>query len=365
MLPWQGLLCGGQQEPSDHRQVVGNAQRVLLPHFRLHPLDSRAVEQVIERAVRPVDARVVGEVGQPLLTVNPAGLAVARDHRVFVPQQMQLAVRRILPTLAGVQPQELAQGQQVEVAADQPGCAAPFEFIQQLDRGLDLLLHRAAPRGVTVQAGVEHGQLATVAQRQVGQQQGRLGLELAADEVRLGGRQLQAFGVFDLVTAEGRQFTADAAEDMPVGHEVGFPVEGLGTAGVEIDQALLQQGKLVLVMGGLGVFVEFLQQQDVGLFVTDHPRHFVEAGGHVFHGRAVVRATAVGGVVPEHVVLAGQVLHVPGHDLERLPGQQRGRTGRDTTHRQGFLRLGAPGQAVDQGGEQACNDQQAQQGYAQ
>ena len=92
---------------------------------------------------------------------------------------------------------------------------------------------------------------------------------------------LQALGVFDLVAAEGRQLAADAAEDVPVGDEVGFPVEGLGAAWVEVDQAFLQQGKLVLVVGRFGVFVEFLQQQDVGLFVADHPGHFVEAERHV------------------------------------------------------------------------------------
>ncbi|RMO64666.1 hypothetical protein ALQ38_05532 [Pseudomonas marginalis pv. marginalis] len=359
------LWRGGQQEAGNHRKMVGNTQRILLAHLRLHPLDPRAVEQVVQRAVGPVHARVVGEVGQPFLTVNPAGLAIARDHRVLVPQQMQLAVRRILPALAGVQAQELPQGQQVEIAPDQPGRATAFEFIQQLDRGFYLFLHRTAPRAVTVQAGIEHGQLATVAQRQVGQQQGGLGLELAADDIGFGRRQLQAFGVLDLVAAQCRQLATDAAEDMPVGNKVGLPVEGLDAAGVEVDQALLQQGKLVLVMGGLGVFVEFLQQQDVGLFIANHPCHFVEAGGHVFHGGTVVRATAVGGVVPEHVVLAGQVLDVPGHDLERLPRQQRGRTRCNAAHRQGFLRLGAPGQAVDQGDEQACDDQQAQQGDAQ
>ena len=71
-------------------------------------------------------------------------------------------------------------------------------------------------------------------------------MELTADEVGRGRRQLQAFGVFDLVAAQRRQLAAYTAEDMPVGDEVGFPVEGLGTAGVEIDQALFQQGMPLL-----------------------------------------------------------------------------------------------------------------------
>ena len=54
--------------------------------------------------------------------------------------------------------------------------------------------------------------------------------------------------MFDLVAAEGYQFAADAAEDMQAGHEVGFPVESLGAAGVEVDQALLQECDLVLVV---------------------------------------------------------------------------------------------------------------------
>ena len=71
---------------------------------------------------------------------------------------------------------------------------------------------------------------------------------MAADEVGRGHRQLQAFGVFDLVAAQGHQLAADAAEDMQVGHKVGFPVEGLGAARVEVDQAFLQQCDLVLVV---------------------------------------------------------------------------------------------------------------------
>ena len=143
--------------------MVGNAQRILLPHLGLHPLDTRAVEQVIDGAIRAIDAWVIGEVGQPLLAVDAAGLAVAGDHRVFIPQQMQFAVRRILPAFAGVQAQELPQRQQIEIAADQPRRATPLEFIQQLDRGLHLFLCDAASRHVGAKARVQYRQLAAVA----------------------------------------------------------------------------------------------------------------------------------------------------------------------------------------------------------
>ena len=65
-----------------------------------------------------------------------------------------------------------------------------------------------------------------------------------------------------------------------------------------------------------------LEQDDIRLFGADHPRHFVEAEGHVFRRGRIVGAC--GQVIPEHVALARQVLHVPGHHLECLTGLQLG-----------------------------------------
>ena len=170
--------------------MVGDTQCIRLPHFGLHPLDPWAVEHVIQGAIRAIHARVVGEVRQPLRTINPAGFTVTWDHRVFIPQQVQLTVRRIPAALAGVQAQELPQRQQVEIPADQPGCATAFEFIHQLHGGFHLLLYRRTPWHVAIQAGVEHRQLAAITQGEIGQQQGRFGLELAADEIGRGHGQL-------------------------------------------------------------------------------------------------------------------------------------------------------------------------------
>ncbi|MNL86706.1 hypothetical protein D3C87_2155230 [compost metagenome] len=69
--------------------------------------------------------------------------------------------------LFGLEAALLAQRQEVEVAADQPRRALAFEFVQHCGNGLDLLALDIAPRGMAVELGVEHGQRATVAQRQV------------------------------------------------------------------------------------------------------------------------------------------------------------------------------------------------------
>ncbi|MNZ76393.1 hypothetical protein D3C78_948960 [compost metagenome] len=201
-----------------------------------------------------------------------------------------------------------------------------------------------------------------VAQRQVAHQQGIPGLELAADDVRGCFRQLQAFGVFDLVAAQGCQLPANAAEDVPVGNEVGLPVEGVGAAGVEVGEAFLEQLELVLVVAGLGAVIQFLQQHQVWLLVADDPRYLIEAEGHVLRCRFFV--TALGQVIPEHITFTGQVLNVPGHHLQGLAGDQGGRLGAATDF-QCFLGLGAPGQAVEQRQQQAGERQQAQQGVAQ
>ncbi|MNI43178.1 hypothetical protein D3C73_975010 [compost metagenome] len=216
--------------------------------------------------------------------------------------------------------------------------------------------------GRTLQMGIEHRHLPTVTQRQVAHQQGVSGFELAAERIARDDGQLQALGMFDPVTAQGCQLPADAAEDMRVRYEVGLPVEGADTAWVQIGEPFLQQFELVLVIAGLGAVVQFLQQHDVRLFVANHPRHFVEAEGHVFRCGAFVGTS--GQVIPEHVTLAGQVLNVPGHHFQCLPGDQGGGLG-TATDGQLFIGVGAPGQAVGHHGDQADHDQQAQQGVAQ
>ena len=260
---------------------------------------------------------------------------------------MQLAVRRVAQALFSGQAQELADGQQVEVAANHPRRALAFIFVDQRCRRLHLVLEVAVVEGGGIKLRVDGHQLPTVIERQVADQHGGLGLELTADQVALGHRQLQALGVFDLVTAEGDDLAPDAAENMPIGNKVGFPGKGLGAARVEVDQAFLQQGELVLIVAGLGFFVEVLQQDQVGLLIANHPRHFIQAEGHVFTGRAVIRAAAVDQVVPEHIALAGQVLDVPGHDLDRLPGHQRG-GGDRATDCQHLFSVRAPRNAVNQ-----------------
>lgn len=112
-----------QQEPRDHRQVIGDAQGVVLPDLGFDPFDPWAVEQVVDGAVGAVEAGVVRVVGQPVLAVDAAGLVVGGDHWVFVPQQVQRAVSGVGRALFGWQAQVLAEGEEVEVAADQPGRA--------------------------------------------------------------------------------------------------------------------------------------------------------------------------------------------------------------------------------------------------
>src|SRR5689334_24846490 len=53
----------------------------------------------------------------------------------------------------------------------------------------------------------------SIAQWQVTHQQGVFRLELTADEIDRRFRQLQAFGVFDLVAAQGRQLPANARSE--------------------------------------------------------------------------------------------------------------------------------------------------------
>ena len=173
---------------------------------------------------------------------------------------------------------------------------------------------------------------------------------------------MQAFGVFDAIATQCRQLAADAAVDMGLGDEIGLPVEGAGTARIQVGDAFLQQLELILVIAGLGAVVEFLQQHHVGLFVADHPRHFVEAEGHVFQSRRFI--VALSQVIPEHVALAGEELHVPRHDFQRLPGHQRRCRGA-ATDRQGFAGVGAPGQAEQQRAEQDDGEDNEQQGVAQ
>ncbi|MDT4875088.1 hypothetical protein FQZ97_1104310 [compost metagenome] len=156
--------------------------------------------------------------------------------------------------------------------------------------------------------------------------------------------------------------STDTAEDVRLRHEVGFPVEGMSAAGIEVCEAFLEQFELVLVIAGLGAVIEFLQQHDVRLFVANDPRHFIEAEGHVCRRRFFIAAG--GQVIPEHIALARQVLNVPGHHFQRLAGHQCRRLS-ITADGQNFLGFGAPGQVVDQQGNQADCNHQAQQGVAQ
>ncbi|MNP10298.1 hypothetical protein D3C76_1024430 [compost metagenome] len=109
--------------------------------------------------------------------------------------------------------------------------------------------------------------------------------------------------------------------------------------------------------GGGGAGVDVLEQEHVRGLVADHPHHFVEGVGDVLGGRLLVRADGVRQVVPEHVALAGQVLHVPGHHLQRLAGLQLWRRGA-AYRRQRFPRGGMPGEQVGEGGE--AGDEQEQ-----
>ncbi|MNR39563.1 hypothetical protein D3C85_1577820 [compost metagenome] len=111
--------------------MIGDLQGVLLNHPCPQTLQLRAVQQVIEGAVRPLQIRVVGVVGQPGRAVGAAGFGVAGDHRVLVPEQVQVAVGAVLTAQFGRQAPVLAERQQVEVAADQPGGALAFELVEQ------------------------------------------------------------------------------------------------------------------------------------------------------------------------------------------------------------------------------------------
>ncbi|MNE68424.1 hypothetical protein D3C80_1640850 [compost metagenome] len=147
--------------------MVGDLQGVFLANLGSHALDAWAVQQVVQRTVRRLEQRVVGEVGEPVGTIGTTGLGIARDDRVLVPEQMQFAVGGVVVALLGFEAALLAQRQQVEVATDQPWCALAFEFIQHPGNDLDLLALDIAARLMAVELGVEHSQLATVAQRQV------------------------------------------------------------------------------------------------------------------------------------------------------------------------------------------------------
>ena len=130
-----------------------------------------------------------------------------------------------------------------------------------------------------------------------------------------------------------------------------------------VSQALapsLQPGQLILVVAGPGVIVQLLQQHHVRLLGTQHTHYFIERQRQRLTARALVRAIAAGQVVPEHIALTGQVLHVPGHHLERLARLQLRRLAR-AGHGRVFAWLRSPGQAVDQHDEQREQRQHEQQ----
>ena len=300
--------------------------------------------------------------GQPLRAVDAAGFVVVRDHRVLVPQQVQFAVGGVGRALLGGQAPVLPERQQIEVAADDPRQTLTFVLVEHFGHRCHLRLQGVIRLAGAFQMGIEYRQLPAIAERQFGREQGIFWLKLTADEIGRGHRQLQAFGVFDAVAAEGCQLPANAAKDVRIGDEIGLPVKGMGAARVQVGDALLQQLELVLIIAGLGAVIEFLQQHHIGLLVANHPRHFVEAEGHVFRGRRFI--IALRQIIPEHVTLAGQVLHVPGHDLQGLARHQRRRRS-GATDRQGFAGVGAPGQAVDQPADQDEGEQGKRNGVAQ
>jgi len=344
--------------------MIGNGQGVFLTYIALDTFELWAVKQVIEGTVGFFDTRVVGEVGEPQFAVDACGFRVAGDHRVLLPQLMQLAVRRITRSLLGGQAQILANRQQIEIAADQPRGAVTFKSVQRRRGGLHLLAQVAVVLCGAIKLSVDGHELPAVIEGQVTDQQRRLGCKLTADQVGLGHGQLQALGVLDLEAAEGHQGAAHTAENVTVGHEVGLPGDRLRAARVEVDQPLLQQLELILIATGLGVFIDFLQQHQVRLLVANHPRHLIQAERHVLCGRACIRPAAISQVVPEHITLARQVLHVPGHDLERLPRHQHGGGG-GATDGQHFFGFRAPRQAINQARQQRGGQQQTQYGVTQ
>ena len=88
---------------------------------------------------------------------------------------------------------------------------------------------------------------------------------------------------------------------------------------VMIRQQRQQPGQLVLVIGAPGAVIDFLQQDDIGIFLPQHPGHFADGAGDIFPGRAAVRALLAGHIVKEDIVFPGHVLHVVAQHLQQLP----------------------------------------------
>ena len=126
----------------------------------------------------------------------------------------------------------------------------------------------------------------------------------------------------------------------------------------------MQQCELVLIVRRFGPVVQFLQQDDIGLLVTQNAGDFIQGKRQILRAGALVGAVATDQVVPEHIALAGQVLDVPGHHFQSLAGLQLRRAGL-AAHGGGFAGGWVPGQAVDQCRQHAAQASQAEQGKAQ
>ncbi|MOA09535.1 hypothetical protein D3C78_1293720 [compost metagenome] len=113
--------------------------------------------------------------GVPVLLVGAAGFRQGGDHRVARGQQVQLAVGAVRSAQRFRQVGVLAQRQQAEVAAEQPGRAGGLQFFQMLFQHADLLLRMIVGLAArALQAGVEHAEGLAAANRQLGVQQRRL-----------------------------------------------------------------------------------------------------------------------------------------------------------------------------------------------
>lgn len=147
---------------------------------------------------------------------------------------MQRAVGGVEPALLGGQALILPSGNRLKSPPINHGVPRLSNLSSTLATAVTWVCKESSSWVARSQMGVEHGHLATVVQWQVRDQQGVFWFELPADDVGRRDRQLQAFGVFDPVAAQGCQLPANAAENMRFRHEVRFPVEGLSGAWIQV-----------------------------------------------------------------------------------------------------------------------------------
>ncbi len=138
-------------------------------------------------------------------------------------------------------------------------------------------------------------------------------------------------GLFDSIFRQRYQLHVDGPEHVRVKDELGFPVRGFGSAGEPLFRKPVQQFQRVVNIMSAAIVpaVDLLQQNDVGVFVAYQLGNLVQRPEDVlprrpagdglvgcFDGRNPCRVIDID-VVEEHIVLAGHVLHVVAHDLER------------------------------------------------